>query len=403
MDALDILTDLDNVHPYFQPIFSADEHRVIGYEVLGRYKSQDGVESLGPFFLDESIPEEYRLEVDNIVLTKALDQALGLEDDVLLFVNRDANLLMHENGELLLKLLLGYEEKGIKLNRIVLEITEQNFNEDLNHLDNLLNYYRTYGMKIAIDKVGNDSSHFERIGQLAPDIMKIDLLALRSTETATRFQDVLYSLSILARKIGASLLFENIEMVYQLQFAWKNGGRFYQGYYLHKPAESFINRNLLKDKLKKECHQFISYEKNKLEKLHSITDSFHRKMSDFIQKNRIEDYEGMLKELAIEIQHMAFRLYVCDEDGFQKSPNIIKFEQEWTVQPEYMSKNWSWRPYFLENIVRMRKEKRGLLSDLYSDIETGESIRTFSFPLNSGDFLFVDLAYAYLYENADLL
>ena len=60
MDALDILTDLENVIPYFQAIFSADEHKVIGYEVLGRYNGINGIESLGPFFLDESIPEEYK-------------------------------------------------------------------------------------------------------------------------------------------------------------------------------------------------------------------------------------------------------------------------------------------------------------------------------------------------------
>ena len=40
MDALDILTDLENVIPYFQPIFSADEQRVIAYEVLGRYRQK---------------------------------------------------------------------------------------------------------------------------------------------------------------------------------------------------------------------------------------------------------------------------------------------------------------------------------------------------------------------------
>ena len=78
MDALDILTDLDHVIPYFQAIFSADEQLVIGYEVLGRYHGKDGVESLGSFFLDEGIPEEYKQEVDHVILTKALDKALLL-------------------------------------------------------------------------------------------------------------------------------------------------------------------------------------------------------------------------------------------------------------------------------------------------------------------------------------
>lgn len=404
MDALDILTDLENVIPFFQPIFSADEHRIIAYEILGRYKGQNGIESLGPFFLDESIPDEYRLEVDNVVLVKALEQALELDKDILLFVNRDAELLMQDNGEKFLQLLLQFEEKGIDLNRIVLEISERNYKGQSDHLDHMLAYYRTYGIKIAIDKMGNDSSYIDRIGQLAPDILKIDLLALRSTTTTPVFQDILYSLSMLARKIGATLLFENIEMVYQLQFAWKNGGRYYQGFYLHKPTGQFLNRDILKEKLKNECHEFIAYEKKKLETLFRITETFQMKLQELLFKyKKYSVYEELLKALVKEMDGIAFRMYVCDEDGFQKTPNIFKNQNNWILQKEYVQKNWSWRPYFLENIIKMRRDKKGILSDLYIDIETGETIRTFSYPLNANDYLFIDLSYNYLYENEGLL
>lgn len=404
MDALDILTDLDNVFPYFQPIFSADEHRVIGYEVLGRYRGTDGIVSLGPFFQDENIPEEFRLEVDHVILKKALEKALDLDKDIMIFVNRDADLLMHNDGEQFLNILRSYENKGIKLDRIVLEITERNYKGDIDHLDHLLNYYRTYGIKLAIDKLGNESSHLDRIGQLAPDILKVDLISMRSTAAAYNFNDILYSLSMLARKIGASLLFENIEMVYQLQYAWKNGGRYYQGYYLQKPAEHFTERNMLKEKLREECHQFIVHEKKKLESLYQVSLDFNEKLSEFINKNRKSaDYEDTLKYLAKLLDGAAFRLYICDEDGFQKSPNLFKVDSIWTFQKEYLQKNWSWRPYFLENIMKMRINKKGILSDLYTDIETGETIRTFSFPLNAEDYLFVDLSYNYLYEHDGLL
>jgi hypothetical protein len=96
-------------------------------------------------------------------------------------------------------------------------------------------------------------------------------------------------------------------------------------------------------------------------------------------------------------------MYVCDEDGFQKSSNIIKGESGWYTQKEYIEKNWSWRPYFLENIIKMRNERKGILSDLYSDIETGETIRTFSIPINGSDYLFIDITYQYLFENDQLL
>jgi len=405
MDALEILTDLDNVFPYFQPIFSADEHRVVGYEVFGRYRSENGIISLGPFFLDESIPEEYRLEVDNAVLRKALDKALALEPDIMLFINKDADLLLFDNAESLLELLMEYQEKGIKLDRIILESTERIYRGDLEHLDHLLNYLRTYGIKIAIDNMGNERSHVDRIGQFAPNILKIDLNELRSQGTAKALHDVLYSISMLARKIGSTLLFKNIEMVYQLQFAWRNGGRYYQGYYLKEPGESFVDRDIQKQMLKEKSLEFISYEKKKLEDFSAVTEQFNDSLLQFLQtKNRrLLDYEELLKALSAPLNDVAFRIYICNEDGFQTSPNIFKGSDGWFIQPEYLRKNWSWRPYFLENIMKMRRDKRGILSDLYCDVETGETIRTFSYPLNAKEYIFIDLTYEYLYEHEGLL
>ncbi|NMD71905.1 EAL domain-containing protein [Bacillus sp. DNRA2] len=405
MDALDIISDLDNVVPFFQPIFSADEHRAIGYEILGRFNGKQGIESLGPFFLDDEIPDEYRLEVDNTVLIKALDMAVSLDKDVMLFINRDADILMQDHGEQFLHLLLQYEEKGISLKRIVLEISELNYKGDMEHLDHLLNYYRTYGMKVAIDKVANDNSQLDRIGQLSPDIIKVDLQALRSLGTSSGFQDVLYSLALLARKIGATLLFENIEMVFQLQFAWKNGGRYYQGFYLAKPSENFVDRDILKNRLKDEFHSFIISEKKKLETLYKITETFQQSLQDMLVKYRkiTTDYEDMLKALVSELELIAFRVYICDEEGFQKTANYFYVNNKWVVQQEYLNKNWSWRPYFLENIIKMRNEQKGILSDLYSDIETGETIRTFSYPVSANDYLFIDLSYSFLYKQDGLL
>lgn len=61
MDALEILSDLENVFPYFQPIFNADEQRVIAYEVLGRYLSKGKAISLGPFFMMIKFPMNINL------------------------------------------------------------------------------------------------------------------------------------------------------------------------------------------------------------------------------------------------------------------------------------------------------------------------------------------------------
>ncbi|SEN32444.1 EAL domain, c-di-GMP-specific phosphodiesterase class I (or its enzymatically inactive variant) [Mesobacillus persicus] len=403
MDALDILSDLDHVIPFFQPIFSADEHRIIAYEILGRFQTKEETISLGPFFQDKEIPEEYRLEVDLIILEKAFNKAKHLEKDILFFINRDAELLIHDEEEKLLQLITKFSRQGLNPNRIVLEVSERNSDGKSKDLDHLLRYYRTFGMKIAIDKMGNDSSHLDRISQLEPDILKVDLQVLRSTAAGPTYQNILFSLSMLARKIGAALLFENIETAFQLQFAWKNGGRFYQGFYLSKPQVDFLDRGIMKERLKQECHEFILSEKKKLENLFSLREEFDSRVQDMLNRNRkVLHYTQLLEVLSRELDEIAFRMYICDEDGFQKSPNLFKLDDSWLIQPEYEGKNWSWRPYFLENIIKMRNEKKGILSDRYNDIETGVAIRTFCLPINSQHFLFIDLSSSYLFDREGL-
>ncbi|MBO9130357.1 EAL-associated domain-containing protein [Bacillus sp. 165] len=404
VDALDVMTNLDRVVPYYQAVFSADEHTIIGYEVVGRIKTEEGVASLGPFFQDNSVPDEYRLEVDNLILEKALQRMLETNQSFLLFVHRDANMLMNDGNEAFLTLLLDYQKKGLKLEQIVLEITEQDFQGNINHLNHLLVYHRTYGIQLAINRIGKGASNLERIGLLAPDILKVDLKNLRQTTLMHSYQDVLYSISLLARRIGATLLYEDIDAFYQLQYAWRNGGRYYQGDYLWESVSHLLEPDVLKERLRKECRQFIAYEKGKLQSIYMLTEELRSKLSLFAAKyKKHEDLNKFLLSIKSEFSHMSFRMYICDEDGFQQSANLVKRNGDWDMEPQYLMKNWSWRPYFLENIMQMRFEKKGRLSDLYADIETGDIIRTFSFPLDESYYLFIDLSYEFLYEQDGLL
>ncbi|MGF9962903.1 EAL-associated domain-containing protein [Bacillus rhizoplanae] len=404
IDALEVMSNLDQVLPYYQAIFSADEHTVIGYEVVGRIQTEEGIHSLASFFRDDSIPDEFQLEVDNIILGKVLDRYLETDQSFLLFLHRNANILMSDESESLLHLLLTYEKKGLRLNRIVLEITEHDFKDDIEQFNHLLMYYRTYGIQIAINKVGTGTGNLEKISVLTPDILKVDLTNLRQTALLQSYQDILYSLSLLARRIGATLLYEDIDAFYQLQYAWKNGGRYYQGGYLKEFLPDFVNEDILKERLGNECHQFIQHEKRKLQKVYKLTETLREYVGNVLAKQRkIEDFNKWLVNFSQQVTHCSFRIYICNEDGFQQSGNVMKKDGEWVLMPEYYMKNWSWRPYFLENIMKLRFEQKGRLSDLYGDLETSELVRTFSFPIDDEHYLFIDLSYEFLYEEDVLL
>lgn len=296
MDALEILADLENIFPYFYPIFSADEQRIMGYEVLGKYQSDREIISLQPFFHDEEIPVEYKSDVDLILVRKALEKILQNDEEIYILLNRNVELLMYENGEPFLQELLDFEKRGLNLKKVVLEISGS-VDWDIDHFDHLLQYYRTYGIKIAISGLNEVSHNFERLGRLEPNILKINLEPLKSSATGTNFNDVLFTLSLFSRKIGATLMFENIEMSYQLQFAWRNGGRYYQGSYLYPPSTEFLPNDMIKDRLKEKFHDFIAYEKRKLEAVFTAQENFQLKVQEIVMKNKKANYEELLQAL----------------------------------------------------------------------------------------------------------
>ncbi|OIJ18975.1 diguanylate phosphodiesterase [Anaerobacillus alkalidiazotrophicus] len=406
MDALEVLINKDKIVPYFQPILRAEQQSVVGYEVLGRINLDNKMESLGDFFNNESIPVEYVLEIDEHIQHLAFEYYCNAQINTDLFINCNANILMndHEYSEQLITRIKSYESRGLKLENVVLEISEHDYQGDLSQLGHLIIYLKSLGLRIAIDDVGRGGSNLDHIAQLEPNILKVDLNFIKGPMMLQANKDVLYSLSMFARKIGATLLFEGIGDLTKLNAAWRNGGRYYQGFYLAKPSPEFINENCCKEKLTKEFQQFINFERSKLNSQYIFTEDLNNRFDFVIKREKKLVSDDLIKVIAEVFNDVCFRIYICDQYGFQRSSNYVKGEnKQWMLQKDYLGKNWSWRPYFLETIVRMQYEKKGVLSDLYSDIETNEFIRTFSYPINEELYLFFDIPYTFLFEKEGLL
>ncbi|WP_100372969.1 EAL domain-containing protein [Bacillus sp. FJAT-45037] len=405
MDPLDVMINKKNVIPYFQAIISADKQLVVGYEVLSRFKTENGPESLDWFSQDKSIPYEFRLELEEHLQKQAIEEYLASGQQSILFFNQDIDLLLKDNGQSLLNTLEPYFSKGLKPENIVIEFIEDDMLEKVDECKHLLNYLQSIGIKIAIDNVGQSSGNLDCVAVLSPNIVKIDAGFLEDHSLPHLYREVHHSLSMLSRKIGATLLFDGISTFSQLNYAWRNGGRFYQGSYLQIPKVDFVKEDLCRDRMQKEFQHFITFERKKMEAQLILTNNLSQKIKTTLKKVSTEDtYDEMITKIAYDLKQYAFRVYICDEEGFQLSSNIVKDDQgNWNLEHEGRYKNWSWRPYFLENIVRMNVEKRGILSDLYADIERQEHIRTYSYPISNDSFAFVDIPYTYLFEQNDLL
>lgn len=386
------MLELTQVIPYYQAIISADTHSIYGYEVLGRIKEGDKVNSLGPFFHHSGISDEEKLAVDVHLQNLVFENLIKGTNEHQFFINIHANHLMKEKGDSFITRLLDYQKRGLDLNKIVLEMTEHDFTGDLKELLERLSLLKSLGIKIALDDVGTGSSNLDRIGILEPDILKVDIHSLKDNEPTISYHGVLFSLSLLARKIGADLLFEAIEDKDQLHYSWRNNGRFFQGYFLAMPKPVLLDKDEFKKPFKNEIREFIRLEKEKIHVEFTLSLNLNIRLHRMIQNmDSIENLDETMLLLAFELEDVCHRMYLTDEDGFQQTANIVNMNGNWVLEPQFRGLNWSWRPYFLENIIKMEQVKQGILSDIYSDIETGELIRTFSFPLSSQLFLFLDI------------
>lgn len=397
MDVLNVLDKLDQMEVFFEPIYSADEHSIVAYEVSGRIVEGETAIDIATFTYNEDVPAEIRAEVEQLVVRQAIEKIIGEIEHIDLYIPCNPNLLTIDFGESYFSLLkeLVTEEN---LHHITLVMNEYLFATDLQQLHHLIKYIQTYGVKVALSNVGAHS-HLDSLLLLEPSVLCIDVDQLSYNKWGNQ-NYVFTTLRALALKMGASLMVSKVDTIYQLQHGWKNGARYYKGAYLEKPSKDFVPRDTLKPRFRDECEQFIATEKklikHKLEEVKLLERKIISSVETVIPTSKQAD---KLIELANQLQDYAFRLYICDGEGFQTTPNIRWKKDQWVVEKEALRKNWSWRPYFLENLLKMRQEQISDLSNAYSDIETGELTRTFSMALPNNEYLFIDISYDYLYEH----
>jgi EAL domain-containing protein (putative c-di-GMP-specific phosphodiesterase class I) len=120
---------------------------------------------------------------------------------------------------------------------LFLEITESATFEqyDLCH-DVLKEVCARTGAHLAIDDLGAGFSNLERIVDLEPKIVKLDLSLVRGIEKNPRRQILIRHLVRLSEDLGARVVVEGIETMDEFSAVLDTGAHFGQGYLLARPS-----------------------------------------------------------------------------------------------------------------------------------------------------------------------
>jgi EAL domain-containing protein (putative c-di-GMP-specific phosphodiesterase class I) len=386
----------NNITAYFQPIFSADTNAVYAYEVLGRYTDDDGtVKSLGPFFNDHGTSHEEALRVDRIVRRDAIKKYAREKRNEYLFINIRLSWLLPFafKPEEMVTLQLA-KEYGVEPEKLVIEITEEDFNASEEYLRAIV-HYKKIGCRIALDDYGKNASNIDRLAKLQPDLIKINIDYIHNSEHSYHYREYLRSLSAYSDSVGIEVLYEGVETQAQLDICISAKGRFYQGFLIAVPQSSMagavVNQSVLSESIEA-AYRAIQ---KKTVNTEALKNSLDAHVVNFLLENPFvlekTDNDSYLMKFFHELQGVK-RIYLCNSQGVQLSNNIERQPGGDIVCRDYKNKNWAWRGYFHETIKAFARGRKSCLSNPYRDFTTKEKMCTYCFAINDTVFLFADIA-----------
>jgi diguanylate cyclase (GGDEF)-like protein len=127
------------------------------------------------------------------------------------------------------------EENGVDPRRLVVEITEQAFEADIEPVRETVRSLRELGVSIAVDDFGTGYSSLRYLQHLDLDIIKVDKRFLAQVSGSARQQNLVGGIVALARQLDLRIVAEGIEQEDQLAFVTGLGCDLGQGYLFSKP------------------------------------------------------------------------------------------------------------------------------------------------------------------------
>lgn len=224
---------LDALYLHYQPIVSWFERRVIGYEALVR--SSAGPLS-NPAALFDAAERLDQLPNLSRAIRALCPEPLPLgPNDMLLFVN------LHTRDLLDASLYGDAEPLNAVAHRVVLEITERAKLEQVDDIGGKVSRLRERGFRIAIDDIGAGYAGLNSFAQLEPDIVKLDMVLVRSVDQSPMKQRLIRALCTLCAELGMHVVAEGVETPAERDVLIELGCDWLQGYLFAKPALPFIS------------------------------------------------------------------------------------------------------------------------------------------------------------------
>jgi EAL domain-containing protein (putative c-di-GMP-specific phosphodiesterase class I) len=232
--------DLDDprVLAYCQPVFNIRERRYDTAEALMRLQ----LDETGMVFPDQFIPlaeENHYIHVlTEIILHKTCNAVRNLISSGYYVSRISVNVSVPELKENSfcddIKRII--DDSGIPDEKIAIELTESQSEDDFNLMKMKINDLKDRGIKFYLDDFGTGYSNMERIMELPFDIIKFDRSLVLACDTSERSKEIVSSLASMFSRMKYSVLYEGVENEKDELMCIGMDASFLQGYRYSRPV-----------------------------------------------------------------------------------------------------------------------------------------------------------------------
>jgi diguanylate cyclase (GGDEF)-like protein len=218
----------------YQPIVDLRSGWVVGFEGLIRPAASSGFTDPGSLF-SAAEAAGHTIELDKACLEVIAQGARAIPKDRLVTINLSPRTL--EAPDFTVPTLLRVLERhDLSPERVVLEVTEREDPESLEHLRLRIATFRAAGIRIAADDVGAGNAGLRLLSAVQFDIVKIDLSLVQRGALRESSLDVLRSIAALAGRWNSLVIAEGVETQEELRLVRALGMDAAQGYLLAEPS-----------------------------------------------------------------------------------------------------------------------------------------------------------------------
>jgi len=223
------------VEPYFQPIFSLETKKPIGYEVLSR-PPQESILNNPEILFKVALTYGMYFDLEMICWEKASRIWRQSRRSEKLFLNCMPYLIEHDKFDQNL-----FVDRGMQMNNCVLEITERMAIKDFALFHSKLKELKGCGLKIAVDDVGSGYASLDTIANTRPDYVKIDISLVHDVDVDSLKQGIFEAITSFCHKNNIYTIAEGIERKEELEKIRSLGVQAAQGFLFSPPIKE-INK-----------------------------------------------------------------------------------------------------------------------------------------------------------------